>query len=813
MILHYIKIAYRSILRNKVYALINILGLAVGLGVSLLIYQYVVFELSYDGFHTKSETTYRVRLDYFRNSSLSSSEVLTPHGLGTAAKASIPEIEQMARVRPMHNNEGVVIENPESDHKFLEYNIYYVDKAFFDVFDFQFESGHRQSVFERNHEIVLTQQSALKYFGKVDPLGKRLNIKGGNLSGEFIVAGVLDKLPGNTHFDFDFLLPIDFMLTHYGIYTRNDGWGWYNFYTYVNINNQANPQLLSQKIDQLIRSKIGHDLEQENITIKSGLQRLTDIHLISDFDSDLTIADSKENVVFYGIVGFIILLVAYLNYINLSTAQAIHRKKEVGVRKCLGVQRRQLIFQFLTESMFINLIAVLIGIAIAHALLPVINQIIGKEVALNILQSPVKIGLLISISIVGAILSGIYPAFVLSGYTPTSIFRPIVNQHQGGISLRKILIGLQFCISLLLIACTFTVYNQIIFMKNEELGIDMDRIIVVPGPRVVLEEGREQLPEKYQTFKTEIKSHHTIHAITGTSNVPGKGIVWHGDMRKFGNPIDDVKEGQAVLVDANFTDAFDFEFLSGEKFNPDMEEYSAVIINEKAVEEFGLINPQEAIGQSIIMSNVDTMRITGVVKNAHWSSLRERIYPTIFGIADYNAYFSIRCNLSNLPETVSHIESVFKSSFPNDPFEYYFLEDSFNRQYQADVQFRNLFGLFTILAIFLASIGLYALVAFSVSLKTKEIGIRKVLGASISNIIILLTKEYFIILGLAGLITGPLIFVGAQKWLEGFAYRINPGIEILVVPLVVLLIASFLTMFHKTFQYAKGNPVESLRNE
>tara|TARA_Y100001980_G_C14556902_1_gene352979 strand:+ start:63938 stop:66346 length:2409 start_codon:yes stop_codon:yes gene_type:complete len=801
------------LLRNKVYSAINIVGLSLGIGVCLLIYQYIQFELSYDRFHPNAENTYRIRLDHYQNESLVTSEVLTPSKLGSSVSQTFPEIEQMVRIRPMLEDEGVVIQNPENSNSFLEYNLYYVDQSFFEMFNYDFISGDQTTALNDLKSIILTEKTATKFFGTTDAAGKVLQIKGGSLSGDFVVTGVLKNLPSNTHLDFDFLLPLDFLLHNYGIYSRSNGWKWYNFYTYLTINQEVNPELISKKIDQVIQLKNGTGLQDDGNKIRSGLQALTDIHLKSNFQSDLSrTSGNLINIWFYSLVGFVILIIVWVNFINLSTAQAIDREKEVASRKCLGAYKKQLIFQFFTESILINIIASGLGCIVAILLLPFLSQILGKDIGFTLFEStPFPLSFL-SFIFVSAILSGLYPAFILSSYKPTSIFQ---NKAPKGTSLilRKSLIGLQFLVSILLIAGTYVVYKQIHFMKSHELGVDMENIIVVPGPRVVLEGDRDLLPIKYKTFKSNIINHPSIASVTGTSNIPGKGVKWYGDMRKLGAPNEAYVEGKAILVDANFTDTYDFEFLAGDEFTSDMGNYSGVIINEKAVEEFQLGSPKEAIGQSVIMGKLDTLKILGVIKNVHWSSLSDPIMPTIFSLDEYNAYFSIRANMANIPKTINHIASTYHKAFPNDPFEYYFLDELFNKQYQAEQQFGKLFTGFTFLAVLLACIGLFAMVSFSFKLRTKEIGIRKVLGASVESVLGLLSKEYLILFMVALCISVPVIWIGTNTWLENYAYRIEFSSDIFIIPTLLLLIITSLTVGYKALSSANNNPVDALRIE
>lgn len=811
---HYLLAASRNLVRNKAYSAINILGLAVGMGVCLLIYQYIQFEMSYDKFHSDVDNKYRITLTTLRNGENINSEALTTHALGAAAKESIPEIKNLVRIRPMLSDEGIVVSNTLNHKSFLEYNIYYVDNSFLKMFNFSLKYGDQPSALSGLNNVVITEQIAQKNFGDIDPVGKILKLNGGSLSGNFTVSGVLNKLPENSHLQFDFLLPLEFMLSHYGLYVRNNGWQWYNMVTYLTLDKSSNLESLAAKFDQIIEANIGDKLTRSNSEIKTGFQPLTGIHLNPSIPDNFsnTFGDI-HNLWFFGIVAIFILIIAWVNYINLSTAKAIQRAKEVGIRKTMGAIKKQLISQFLFESFLINCLATIIAISIAFLLLPFLGQIIGKELTLTVPQNPqFWIGLVL-IVLLGSILSGLYPAFVLSSFSPISTLNRLKFRPDNNFSLRKSLIVFQFSTSLLLISATYLIYTQIAFMKSKDLGVDMEKIVVVHGPRIILEEKKEIQTLKYKAFKDITASHHSVASITSTSNIPGTGEVWYGGMRKLGDPIDSQKTGSAVLVGAEFTNTYDLEFLSGKEFRPEMEPYSHVIINEMALKVFSLGSPIDALDESIVMGQLDTLKIQGVIKNIHWSSLKYPHVPMIFGIHEFHAYFSIKINVSNIPETLGYIESTYHEAFPKDPFRYYFLEDAFNRQYQTDLQFGNLFTAFTIIAIFVACIGLYALLAFSATQRIKEIGIRKVLGASMGNLMLLLSKEYFSLLLVASVLSIPLIFYFGNSWLENYAFRIEMGMEFFLVPAFILVVIALLTVSYRTYKTAKANPVESLKTE
>ena len=372
----------------------------------------------------------------------------------------------------------------------------------------------------------------------------------------------------------------------------------------------------------------------------------------------------------------------------------------------------------------------------------------------------------------------------------------------------------QFVISALLISGTYLVHQQIAYMKNQNLGFDAEEILVVNGPRVILDTDRSSIASKQQIFKNSVLNNHSVTAVSATSQIPGKGYIFTGSMRKRGNSVSSDIPANALLVDATFTDVYDFTFLAGEPFTAEMPERERVIINEEAVKAFGLGSPARAVGQELVISGFDTLSIQGVTENVHWSSLKDAHLPVLFWLDHtYGAFFSIKINLSDIPETIAHVESAYRSTFPDDPFSYFFLDDSFNQQYQADLRFGHLFTVFSTLAVFIACIGLFALVSYSATLRIKEIGIRKVLGARVSDLMLLLSREYLILLLIAITLAVPIVFIGGKAWLNNYAFKTDIGLDLLVIPASVLVLISVLTVSYRTYTTANKNPVDSLRTE
>ncbi|MDN5211338.1 ABC transporter permease [Fulvivirgaceae bacterium BMA12] len=815
---HYLNIASRNLMKNKWYSLVNIGGLTVGMGVCLLIFQYTYFELSYDKFHDNFQNTYRIITDKTQND-VDDVFASTTYGIGPTGKETIHEIKEYVRMTPQFG--GTIVTNPDKNESFSERNIFYVDTTFLQVFNFPLKLGSKESVFDGMYNIVITQKMAEKYFGAENPMGKPLNLssKGEGLAvGNYIVSGVLEDLPINSHLQFDFLLSMEnyMKLGWWGqIRERDNGWKKSRFVTYITLEESANLDLVHKKLNHLTALYRSEITARENIVEKVRLQPIADVHLKPEsymHSGYVTNYGNIKNVEFFLIIAFFILFIAWVNYINLSTARSMHRAKEVGIRKSIGAFRKQLISQFMMESILVNLTAALLAIGLAFSSLPILSGIIGKELELNILQIPMFWGWFSMVIIFGSLLSGLYPAFVLSSFKPISMLGANKTSRAGNTNLRRGLIVFQFLTSLLLISGTYLVHKQITFMKRQDLGLDIEKVMVFNGPERFLD--RSTL----EAFTTEVARHHSISGVAASGSLPGDGwSKWN--LHKPGETITEGQFATPLGVSLNFPEVYDLEFLAGSSFVQSMsnEDY-VVIINEEAVRTFGFGSPENAIRKTLIKPGKETeeYKIIGVVKNFHWLSLREPYGPCLFVLSVEGAgfsYFSFKTNLSDIQESLTHIEKTYKSFFPVDVFDYFFLEDEFNRQYQADLQFGNLFLAFAALAIFIACIGLFALVSFSATSRIKEIGIRKVLGASVNNLMMLLSSEYLMLISIAVVLAIPAILYWGKAWLENYAFRIDIEFDLFIIPALVLVLASIITVSYRTYATAKANPVDSLRKE
>jgi len=815
MFKHYITVAFRNFFRNKIYSLINILGLAVGMGVCILIYQYVQFESSYDKFHSNAAGIYRVTTKMIRNGEFSGITIGSGHALGSRGKENIPEIKDFVRIHPQDGNE--IVTNPENDKHFKENNLLFVDSNFLQMFSFPLLRGNIESALDKKYNVVISAQTAIKYFGDNDPVGKTLIIKGGRAAGNFLVTGVLKTLPTNSHLQFDMLLSTEILLEDEQ-YKGSLGWGWTNFTTYINVGKTVNLNILSEKYGQVITTYASDILERFNLEYEIDFQPVVDIHLKSShLKGDLSKNNGDiQDVQFFSIIAIFILIIAYVNYINLSTGQAIKRAKEVGVRKSIGAQRRQLIFQFMTESALINLIASILSVGIAYSMMYLLNDILGQELKFDVLQNPKFWLFFLVVTAFGSILSGLYGAFVMSSYKPLSALKSLDITPKRGFSLRNGLIVFQFFIATTLISGTYLVYEQIAFMKSRDLGINLEQVLVLNGPSVALTEENQQ--SKLEIFKSKLNGHHSISRVSGSGSVPSKDFNWGTSIHKLGGVSNVQNEpGYIVFADADFNKVYDFKFLAGSSFEKKMlNQGNKTIINEEAVRAFGLDSPEEALNEELVIQGDpnDTLQVIGVLKNFHWNSLNNAQVPRLFMLDnEYSPYISLKVSPKNIGESLKYIESTYHSVFPDDPFDYFFLDDEFDRQYQSDTQFGSLFSAFSILAIFISCLGLFALVSFSTTLRIKEIGVRKILGASIGNLMLLLSRQYIVLLFIANVIAIPAIVYWSSSWLDNYAFKIGIGIELFLIPGLLLIVISLVTVSYRTYVAASANPLESLRSE
>ncbi len=807
MIKNYFTIALRNLRKNKVFSFINILGLAIGIAACLLILQYVQWELSYDDFHTNKENLYRVKQNRYNKGVLTTEWAAGCGAAGYELKEGFEEVEEYATLRP---TAGVVIYKGASTGpvRFKEEKMFFATASFLPMFSFDLLQGDESSALEKPYTAVLSQKAAQRYFGSEDPIGQRISVNDDN---EYEITGVFQDIPENSHLKFDFL----FSYSTYVGWVGEDvltAWQWDGFYTYLKLKDGTDPQALEAKIPALIDAKAGEELAEYDSDMDFSLQPLTEIHLTSNYMMEAEVNGDKDAVYALLIIAIFIILIAWVNYINLSTAKSVDRAKEVGIRKVMGSQRMQLIRQFMAESVLLNVVAVIIAIILVLASYRYFGTLVGQEITLSLFATPSFWWFLLTIFLVGAFFSGIYPAFILSAFKPVQVLKGKMRTSKNGVVLRKTLVVLQFAASVFLIAGTLIVYQQIMYMQNQDLGVAIDQTLVIEAPSVVDD---SVYTDRVEGFKSALTRNSSIQAATASTAVPGNKPGWNaGGIRLVSQDDTESNQYRVMGVDYDFLEAFQLQMVAGRNFSREFStDESTVLFNESAIKLLGFDEAEKALNEEIFFWG-DTFKIVGVIKDYHQESLIANFDPLIFRLMPASRrYFSLKVESAHLPETIATANQAWDSYFPGNPFNYFFLDDHFNKQYQADLRFGQTFGFFALLAILVACLGLFGLSSFMAVQKTKEIGIRKVLGSSVSGIVALLSKDFIQLVIMASVVSLPIVYLVMQSWLSDYAFRIEIAWWLLLSPVILVMLIALFTISFQTVRAALADPAKSLRYE
>ncbi len=821
MLQNYLKIALRSLLKNRVFSIINILGLAIGIAAFVLLNHYVNFENSYENFLANSNSIYRVTLDRYANNELATSTAENYPGVGPAMKSDIPEVEDYARLYNAPTKVNVIISNEEvaeNPVKLKQKKFMYADSSFLPMFGYQLKDGDVNTALAKPNTAVISESLAKMYFAEADPIGKILRMQDDQNNDEIAeITGVFSDLPENTHLKFDLLF------SYSTLYTRGDwaprifngSWNQNLMYVYVKLTDHADKKTVSDKLPQLV-DKYSPNLAERNREDVMLMQSVNDIHLHSSFPDETEINGSAQGVEAMGLIAIFILVLAWVNYINLSTSKAIERAKEVGVRKVLGAFKKQLVGQFLLESAIINFSATIIALLLVLLAIPLFNGMTGHSFTALQLMNRSTIGTLVTLWVLGTLLSGIYPALVLSSFKPVTVLSGKLKSGSFGVFLRRALVVLQFIASIGLISATMIVYSQLTFMQNTNIGMDIDQIMVVERPSIAPKD-KEQFNANIDFFRNELTSHSSVQQVSGSLTVPGNTQEFKARVKPYGGDNESIVVFRLNSMDYHFIDLFEMKLLAGRNFSPDFvnDSDTAVIITESASKMLGYESAESAIGTNISIPSWDwSPIIIGVVNDYNQVSLKQSYEPTLFYFEPYSAdFFSVRVSGDNVNGAVEHVEGLWNKAFPENPFEYFFLDDYFNRQYINERQFGKMFGVFSMIAIFIGCLGLFGLSAYSAHQRTKEIGVRKVLGSKIIDIFILLSKEFIILILIGAAIATPITYYLMELWLETFAYKQSIQWWVFVTAGFSVILVAFITVSYHTNKAIKVNPVESLRYE
>jgi putative ABC transport system permease protein len=803
---NYLKIALRNIFKHKGYSLINIIGLAIGMACCLLILLYVQDELSYDHYHENADRIYRV-IEEVRLEGVGEESSSMPFPTGDTLPLEYPDAVE-ASVRFFNFQlPSMSVQYGTSDEKlFNEPRFFFADSAVFEVFSFEMIKGDPKKALEEPNTIVITEAMAEKYFEGEDPIGKTLRWQNGvNLN----VTGVLKNIPRNSHFQFDFLGSFATLRRLFGG-NLPQGWYWNPCWTYILLKDGSSPDALQAQFPALVQ-KYFPDSIKDKVVIK--LQPLKDIHLFSHLDYEINPNSDISYIYIFSAIAVFVLLIACINFMNLATARSANRGREVGMRKVLGAYRMQLIKQFLGESMILCVIAAVLSVLIVEIVLPAFNAFSGKVLSTEYFTDGRLLAGLFLITLTVGILSGIYPAFFLSGYDPVNVMKGALERGGKSSAFRKVLVVVQFAISIVLIIGTIICFQQLNYLRNSGLGFNKDQVVMLPAYGTA--------PARwYERFRERILQDPHVSKVSAMEDVLGAKYQT-GSFIPEGTSESNMQQIPLLVVTHDFIETFDMEMVSGRSFSKEFptDITEGIIINESAAERFGW-SSEDALGKRLRQQNGLMLRVVGVVKDFNYASLSYPITPFVLEMprnaGQMNGrvrYVAVKTGTADLQQTISLLRSTWEEVVPNRSFDFFFLDDELDKLYNAEEQMGRVFGVFTILAIVIACLGLFALASFTTELRTREIGIRKVLGAQASGIVILLSKEFAKWVLIANVIAWPVAYYIMERWLDGFAYRTFIGIPTFIVATLLAFVIAILTVSFQAFKAALSDPVKSIRHQ
>ncbi len=792
--------AIRHLLKNSSYTLLNIGGLSIGLACFTLIGLWVKDEVSYDLFHNKADRIYRIA-GTFTDESGQFDQAVTCIPLAPALVNDLPEVENALRI---DTNDAIV---KQGDKQFSENYILGVDPSFFDLFSFKLLKGNAATALAEPYNIILSESMAKKYFGEKDPLGESLRIFQYDPDGqgaEFKVTGVIEDCPHNSHFRYNFLFSLKTIEAVNPNAFGYDGWFNNSYYTYVLLKPEASPEQLKTKLSTFLEKYIGNDMKKNKVYWSYFLQPLSDIHLKSQLRYEIMATSSIAYVTVFGTIGFIVLLLACINYINLTTAYAGDRFKEVGVRKVMGAYKNQLVGQYLIESWILALSSLAISVAWIELARPLFESLTGKEV-MGLYRVQTVFALVTIASGVG-LLSGIYPSLVLSSFKTVNVLKGQFTSGTTGVWLRKSLVVFQYSITIVLIVSILVTQMQLRFIRQKDLGYNEENLLILSV------NGSREVNRGYQAFKNALLTNPSITGMATSSSMIAGGL---------GNSIATIEDASGKKingtifmngVDGDYLETFGMKLIAGRNFVKGSRADSlGFIVNETTTRSYGYRDPADAIGKELAFGE-QKGQIIGVVSDFHYNTLHKKIEPTTMHL--WRGGFSrIAVRMNDVTQGVDVVTEAWKKHFPNSVLEYSFAEERIESLYQSEQRFSKIFAIFAVLSLAIACLGLFALVSYSVKIRTKEIGIRKVLGASVTGIVAMLSREFVVLVLIACFIAIPAGYYFMQQWLQGFVYRVDIGPETFLIAGAIAILIAMATVSLKSVRSALANPVNSLRNE
>ena len=812
MISTFVKLSFRKMWNDRSFSLLSITGLCLATVSCAIIWLYVSYERSFDNF--RSADIYRVTFHGFKDNVETGSSAQIAPALAPAIDNDIPEVKATARL--VHTSPFMsdpVMQYGEK--KFRESKIYFADEAFLSMFSYEMISGTAEKALTMANQVALSRSSAEKYFGTQDPLGKTITFHRGEQGPkELIITGVFEDIGANSHLHTDFVISFSTLP-----YNLDGDWDWGNFYTYLETQPGIGRETVQSKIPELLNKHVGKhisEIKAAGYSFEFVLQPIQSIHLESKLYGEVEVNGDARTVNFLNLVAVFILLIAWINYINFSIARSSENSKEISIRKISGSSRLQLMVQLLVDSALINLFAVLISLAVIQATLPILKGLIGLPEAISFsLKDGVS---LIIIFLAGTLCSGLYPAIYISRLNPVTLLKTKISRSAISLNLNRALIVFQFTATVVLIIGTITVFRQLSYIRNKELGLNLEQTLIVKGPAVK--------DSTYQStlsfFGNEIKKVSGVSSFALASSIPGQELQWGRSFARQDSPENSIG-CSIVAIDENFFDLFDAKFVAGKNYPDGSTAWrDAIIINEAAARQFGYSEPSQANGQVIIWNENDQQlqkQVIGVVRDFNQQSLRNQVEPIVFTLKKYvfapwaGEFYAFKIKTTDLNASIKGIEQVWKTIFPQNPFDYFFLDEYFNAQYRNDEHLGKIFTVFSVLAIFIASLGLFGLTAYMTTIRTKEIGIRKVLGSTALELATLLSSQYLKMVVIAFVIACPIAVYLMNEWLSQFAYRIPLSIWIFISAGLLCLVTAVLTVGLKSWQSANMDPAKALKYE
>ncbi len=806
MIKNYLKVAMRNLFRNKFYSILNISGLAIGIACCLLIVLFVSDELSYDKYYDNSENTYRLTMAGDLNGSAFDLAVVGDV-VGKTMVEDFPEVIDFVRFRQNGSPFIRTGENIFKEEKFV-----WADHSVIDIFDLDILMGDVNTALTAPKSLIISETAAKKYFGNADPIGQQVEFRQDK---DYSVTAVYKDIPSNTHFDFDVIGSMETIDE-----AKQNIWMSMNFQTYIVLTPDADIEKMASLFPAMLEKYIGPEvkrfmnmeweqMEQSGSSLAFSLQPVADIHLKSDLQGELDANGDMSYVYIFSAIAFFILLIACINFMNLATARSAHRAKEVGIRKVLGSVKSQLIYQFLAESVLISFISFILAVGVAYLALPFFNDLSAKELEIPF-TNPIFLGSMFSGVLIVGFLAGSYPAFFLSAFKPVTVLKGSLSNGMKSGALRSVLVVIQFCTSIFLVIGTLVILNQLEFIQNKNLGFDRDQVLIVND--AYLAGGNvSALKTKVESF-SEVKSA-SLSGFLPTPSNNNMNLFFNGTVPSEGN--------QVIMsnwtIDYEYLETLGIELLEGRNFSRDFAtDSTAMIVNEAALKELEIEgDPLGKIVGTFVSNEGDVQgyRIVGVVKDFHYQTLKSKIGPLALQLGNSTGLLNLKVNTKDYAGLLSKLESSWMELAPNQPFETSFLDDRFNRMYDAEQRLGKIFGVFATLTIVVACLGLFGLAAYTAENRIKEVGIRKVLGASVGQIVFLLSKDMGKLVLIAFVFGAPLAWYAMNSWLQGFEYRTSIGWTIFAMTALGSLLIALITMSYQSLKAAVSNPVKSLRAE